>query len=424
MNRRQLLSLLAALPLSGCNADRDRSEPPRPPGKLRLVFKHQPLWGDPAPFRELLSRFERAEEDVELVTEPLPNDSDVLHQYFLTALEAGTRDFDVFVTDVVWVPELARAGWIHDLSDAFPPAALRNEFLPGPAEAVILDGRTFAVPWYADVGILYYRTDLLPRAPETYDELLRFALDAMTARPSVAGYVWQGRQYEGLICNAYEAIWGHGGASMQGDQVLLDTPEARAGLSYLRSLVERGASPASVTSMAEEEARHAFQNGRAALMRNWPYAFAEAQREGSAVRDKVGLAPLPSRSGEAGSGALGGYQLALNARSPSWKRDAALRFLRYLTSLDANVTLAVAYGRNPPRRAAYDDPRLLSGAPFIARLRPMLERARPRPVTPYYPMIADTLAAELSAAITGVRAAGEALRRAQALVNHLTQGRP
>jgi hypothetical protein len=34
-------------------------------------------------------------------------------------------------------------------------------------------------------------------------------------------------------------------------------------------------------------------------------------------------------------------------------------------------------------------------------------------------MIADTLAAELSAAVTGVRSPAEALRRAQALADHL-----
>ncbi|MFS8066658.1 MAG: extracellular solute-binding protein, partial [Byssovorax sp.] len=229
-------------------------------------------------------------------------------------------------------------------------------------------------------------------------------------------------QYEGLVCNAYEAIWGHGGAAMEGSRVLLDTPEARAGLGYLRELLVRGVSPSSVTSMTEEEARHVFQNERAVFMRNWPYAWAEAQREGSPIRGRVGLSPLPTLSGEAGYGALGGYQLAINAHSPSWKREAALRFIAHMTSAETNVTMALAYGRNPPRRAPYTDPRLTEGARLIADLLPMIERARPRPVTPYYPMITDALQAELSAALVGIRPPAEALRRAQAFVDHLTRG--
>src|SRR5262249_44923134 len=82
-----------------------------------LIFKHQPLWGDPGPFRELLASFER-ESGMRVVTEALPNASDVVHQYYVTSLEGGA-DFDVLVADVVWVAEFARAGWIADLTSAF-----------------------------------------------------------------------------------------------------------------------------------------------------------------------------------------------------------------------------------------------------------------------------------------------------------------
>jgi multiple sugar transport system substrate-binding protein len=72
----------------------------------------------------------------------------------------------------------------------------------------------------------------------------------------------------------------------------------------------------------------------------------------------------------------------------------------------------------------YRDPRLLAGAPAIAGLLPLVERAEPRPVTAYYPMFGGTLAAEFSAAVTGVRSPAEALRRAQAEVDHLMREAP
>lgn len=421
MRRRDLLRALAAASVTGCtSAPRGGRDELRPPGKLRLVLKHQPLWGGPAPFRALLAAFERETGDVEVATEPLPNASDVAHQFFLTALEGGTRHFDVFVVDVAWVSEFARAGWLADLSGAFPPDALRRDFLPGAAEAAIFEGRTWATPWYVDAGILYRRTDLVPDPPATYEDLTRAALDAVRAGRVQHGFVWQGKQYEGLVCNVYETIWGHGGEAMHGGRVRLSTPEARAALESMRGYLIRGVSPPSVTSQAEEESRRVFQEGRAAFMRNWPYALAEAQRPGSPVRGKVGVSPLPSATGAPGHGALGGYLLAVNARSPAYKREAALRFLTHLTSTDANVSMALAYGRNPARRAAYEDTRVLSGAGTIPELLPVVERARPRPVTPYYSMISDVLQGEMSAAITGIRPPAEALARAQALVDHLT----
>jgi len=414
------LSMLVLLPaVTGC---RSRSnDTAAESGNLRLVFKHQPLGSDTAPLRQMIAAYERAHPGVQVATEVLPNASDVAHQYFLTALEGGATDFDVFVVDVIWVQEFARAGWIADLSEAFPPEAIQRDFVSSAAAVVSMNGRTFAVPWYVDVGLLYFRSDLVPRAPKTYEELERFAADALRERPQLQGYLWQGRQYEGLICNVYEAIWGHGGDSRR---LELDTPETNAALAYLRSLIERRLSPGSVTSAAEEESRRAFQAGGAVFMRNWPYAWAEAQREDSPIRGRVGFAPLPTVHGEPGPGTLGGWQLAVNARSPPNKRPAAVDLIAHLTSLESNVALALAYGRNPPRRSAYQSPELREHAPHISQLYSILERARPRPVTPYYNLLSDVLQSEFSAAIAGIRSPESALRRAQRQIDRIvSEGR-
>ena len=388
-------------------------------GRVTVVLKHQPLWGDPAAFRALLDRFRRENPDVDLRAETLPNGSDVAREMFLTALEGGAQDFDVFAIDVIWTPEFARAGWLADLSKAFPPERLRRELLPGAAASVVLQGRTWAVPWYLDVGLLFYRTDLVPRAPRTYAELRAFAEEARRRDPSLAGFLWQGRQYEGLNCNVFEVIWGHGGALEQDGRITLDTKAAGAALDFLRGLLASGVSPRSVASAGEEESRRVFQEGRAVFLRNWPYVFALAQAEGSPVRGKVGFSPLPSESGEAGAGALGGWQLAVNAHAPPERIRAAERLVAFLTSHEAAVELALRYSRIPARRAVYDDPRVRTGAPFIASLLPAAMAARPRPVVPEYALATDAIQGELSAAVAGLRPPGEALLRAQRIIDRL-----
>jgi multiple sugar transport system substrate-binding protein len=409
--RARTVALLLAVAALACAREPDPA--PGAAARVRLSFRHAPLWGPPEPLQELLAAFERANPGVEVVPEPIPNSTDVAHQLLLTALHGGSEQLDVFVADVVWVAELARAGWIADLSAAFPPERLRAELLPGPVEAAVVGGRTFAVPWYVDVGVLYRRTDLAPEAPRTYAELRRVARAAMARDAALAGFVWQGRQSEALSCNAFEVIWGHGGETQAGDRLLLDTPAARTALAHLRALLEEGLSPATVTSAAEEETRRAFERGGAVFMRNWPYALALLDGPASPVRGKVGVSPLPTADGSPGAGALGGWMLAISARAPPARRAAAERLVAHLTSPDAALVLAVAYGRNPARRASYDDPRLRAGAPHVAALLPMIERARPRPVTPYYGLVADLLQGELSAAVAGLRTPAEALGRAQ-----------
>lgn len=387
----------------------------------RVVFAHQPLWGDASAFHALLRAFEARHPGTEVASHTLPNASDLAHQVFLTALEGGSDDLDLLVVDVVWVAELARAGWIADLSAEVPPDTVRAEMLEGAAESVIVDGRTWAIPWYVDVGLLYRRVDLVPQPPRTFDDLDRAVEIARSVDPRLAGHVWQGRQYEGLVCNAYESIWGHGGATFTGGgpRLAFDTPAARAGVARLRAQVERGTSPRAVVTMAEEDARRQFQGGGAVFMRNWPYAWAEAEREGSRVRGRVAISALPSHDGSPGPGALGGYHLAVNAHTPPARRALAIELARHLTDHPAGVTLAVAYARNPARRSVYEDPRLRAEAPAVATMVPLLAGARPRPVTPYYPMITDTLQAELSAVVSGLRSAEEALRRAQAFADRL-----
>jgi multiple sugar transport system substrate-binding protein len=401
--------VLAAAVLA-CRSDRDAA----PSGALRLVFRYQPLGPDPAPLRSLVEGFERENPGVRVDLQAIPTGSDLAHQLLVTALGAGGGDLDVFVLDVIWVAEFARAGWLADLSESFPPERVRAEFLAGPAEAVVRDGRTRAVPWFADVGLLYYRTDLVARPPRTYAELAGAARAAMVRAPGIAGFVWQGRQYEGLSCNFFEALWGRGGDALDGERLALDTPAAKEALGSLRGLVETGLSPLSVVVAAEEEARRLFGEGRAVFMRNWPYAWPILAEPASAVRGRVGIAALPSEDGAPAPGVLGGWQLGVSAAAPPGRRAAAARLVRHLTSPEANLVLALAYGRNPARRGSYEDPALARESPFVAGLLPHLERARPRPVTPYYMLVADALQGELSAALSGLRSPEEALRRAQA----------
>jgi len=391
------------------------------PGPLTVVFRHQPLWADPAAFHAFLERFERENQDVQVRAETLPNGSDIAREMFVAALEGGADDFDVFAIDVIWAPEFARAGWLADLSAAFPPQRLARDFLPAAAQAATLEGHTFAVPWFVDVGLLYYRTDLVPRPPRTYAELRQLAFAAMKQHPGLSGFLWQGRQYEGLNCNFFEAAWGHGAEVERKGRIALDTAAAQAGLRWLRETIAGGLSPRSVLSSAEEETRRSFQDGRAVFLRNWPYVWAQVQSEDSPVRGKVGFAPLPTEGGQPGAGALGGWLLAVNARVPEARRRAAGRLIAYLTSQEAETALAVDYSRLPARRAVYDEARLRERAPFIAALLPLALAARPRPVTPWYALASDDMQGELSAAVAGLRPPEEALSRAQRFVDHLEE---
>jgi len=400
--RRRLLHALAASGALAAGCARRST-----PGEI--VFRHPKLFGDTQPFDRLIAAFE-AESGARVRREALPASSDDQHLFYAISLGARSAAFDVLALDVVWVAEFARAGWIRDVSHLVSTPE-RGDLFAGPLAAVTWDRRVYALPWFVDAGLLYYRRDVLDRLgrqpPRTWDELVAAGAAAQRERLVPYGYVWQGKQYEGLVCNALEFVWSHGG----------DIPPAPAdpettarGLRFMRSLVEDGVTPPFVTTLTEEPSRVIFTEGRSAFLRNWPYAWQQAQRADSPVRGKVGVAVLPHASGQVSAATLGGWQLGVNAQST--QPELAERLVAFLASKSAQKALAIAYGYSPPRASLYDDPDLAAAQPFLASLRDVFATARPRPVFPGYVALSQVLQAEFS----GVLAAGKAPQSALAAI--------
>ncbi len=406
------------LSMAGCTQG---NTPEKKERAIVLVFKHGKIAGDPKPFRDLLDRFEREHPGITVKDETLPSSSDEQHQFYTINLDSRSADFDVLSVDVIWVPEFARAGWLRAVTGVLAEGE-QSAFFPAPIKAATYEGRLFAVPWYIDAGLLYYRKDLLKQynrtVPKTWQDLVQTAQTVMAKQKDVYGFIWQGKQYEGLICNVLEFLWGNGGALIEQGRPVIDSPQNVLALAFMRDLIDKyGVSPPLVFTAVEEPTRNIFGSGRALFMRNWPYAWSIFEREGSAVKGKVGVAALPSFPGHESASTLGGWQLGVNrySRHP----EAAEKLVWFLTSPMAQKILALTIGYKPTRKALYKAPDILREQPFVASLYGIFMAARPRPVTPFYPMITQVLQPEFSAAITGIKTPEEALASAEKQVEHI-----
>jgi multiple sugar transport system substrate-binding protein len=403
---RALVLVLAAVLLAACG----RWEPGG--ADIRLVLRHSRMPPEADPLPALLREFERRNPGVRVVREALPWSADVQHQFYVINLEGRSVGFDVLMLDVIWVPEFARAGWLLDVTDRWPPAE-RAEHFAATVAAATSGGRVWAVPWVMNVGLLYYRRDLLDRhglgPPQTYEELARQArlMLSREADGRLGGFLWQGKQYEGLVVNVLESLWAAGTALVAADGRLLPDPDIAAqALASRRSLLTSGVSPRLVTGADEELTRREFGAGHAIFLRNWPYAARLFEMPGSPVKDRVGIAPLP------GPGALGGAHLGINraTRHP----DAAWRLVEFLTRAQAQRAIGDAVGLHPTRPALITDP----------ILRTVFEQARPRPVSPWYQTLSATLQPELSAAIVGTKSPAQALGDARRRLEYFLEGAP
>jgi multiple sugar transport system substrate-binding protein len=170
--------------------------------------------------------------------------------------------------------------------------------------------------------------------------------------------------------------------------------------------------PGSVLTWQEEHARLAFQNGQAAFMRNWPYAWALLQdRSASQVAGRFSVAPFPAGDGGRPAAALGGAQLAINRRTAN--PELAWSLVDYLTAPAQMLERAQLAAQLPARGSLYGSDALASVLPLPADLvEQALDVAEPRPVTPVYAELSEILQIRLHRALSGQQPPEAALRDA------------
>lgn len=309
-------------------------------------------------------------------------------QQYLQYFEANSGEVDIMEIDVIWPGDLAEN--LVDLYqyDGFQDAV--SEFIPAIIENNTVDGKLVGMPYFTDAGLLYYRTDLLEKygydsPPTTWSELQEMAQTIQegeqASNQDFTGFVWQGNAYEGLTCDALEWVASSGGGTIVSPEKVITINNENAINALQRAADWVGTiSPAGVTGYQEEDARGVWQNGNAAFMRNWPYAYVTGNAEDSAVAGKFAVAALPAGENGSPAACLGGWQLAVNkySNNPAVAADVVL----FYTSPETQLQRAIELSALPTRLAVYQEQALLdSDNAFLAEFQSVAEAATPRPST-------------------------------------------
>lgn len=366
--------------------------------------------------------------EVQIVTPP--NDASERLALYQQVLSAGSDRIDVLQVDVVWPGLLG-----NHLLDLKPHTqGVEKDHFAGYIANNTNNGRLVAMPWFANAGLLFYRQDLLQKhgqkVPATWDELGAVAKKVQDAERAVGndkmwGYVWQGRAYEGLTCDALEWVASHGGGSIvEGDgKVSIRNANAAKALQSAASWVGT-ISPTAVLNYAEEESRGVFQAGNAVFMRNWPYAWSLAQGADSVIRGKVGVATLPKGGANGRNAAtLGGESLAVSKYSKHPAEAAAL--VMHMTSAAVQKERALRGSFNPTISALYRDPEILKANPFMGELYGTFTHAVARPATvtgPRYNQVSNQFWNAAHEVLSGKAKPEESLQRLEQSLNRLSRG--
>ncbi len=370
--------------------------------------------------KNILAQWNSQHPDQKVTLKEQSDSADQQHDDLVQHFKAQDSGYDVVSVDVVWSSEFAAQGWLEPLTGKF--SIDTAPLLQVAVDAATYRGKLYAAPLTSDGGMLYYRTDLVPKPPTTWAEL---EADCAIAKAHDMGcYAGQFAKYEGLTVNASEAINASGGQIVKADGKTadVDTPQAAKGLSWLADMYKKGEIPKEAITYQEEQGRQAFEAGKLLFLRNWSYVYNLAATDGgSVVKGKFAVAPEPGPDG-IGATTLGGHSLGMSVYSAH--KATAYDFMKFYESDPIQRELLVKQSNAPVLKSLYTDPALLAN-PQLGYLKTegeALAHGKSRPVTPFYPAVTAAIEENAYAAIKGDKSVDQALKDMQAAINSATGG--
>ncbi|MEA2385597.1 MAG: trehalose/maltose transport system substrate-binding protein [Solirubrobacteraceae bacterium] len=338
-----------------------------------------------------------------------PASADAQRQQFIQRQQAKSGDCDIFSSDVIWTAEFASQKWIYDMTPVINQR--KSEFIGAPLETVHFEGKYFGVPETTDAGFLYYNDTKVKSVPSTWQAVYQQAA-------SKGGIVYQGAAYEGLTCDYLELLFAAGGQVLNSDgtKAAINSPQATKALQLMVDGIKQGAAPKAVTTYMEPESLAAWETGKYAFMRNWPYAYAASNNDkGTKIKGKFQVSPQPSFEGGGKGGVLGGHNSVISVYSKN--PGAALAVVNYVTGVENNVRNASQFSLAPVLSAAYDNAKVKKALPFSDQLKQAVGQAHARPVSPVYPQISQAIYNNVNDALAGRQAPADAVKKMQSAID-------
>jgi trehalose/maltose transport system substrate-binding protein len=350
-------------------------------------------------FKQVATLYSRTHPAVRVKLLQLPNSADAQRFELEQRQQVKSPQCDVLGIDVIWTAEFAAQGWLRDLTPAIRARA--RAFIPSTLATAKFEGRYWAIPFNTNAGLLYYNKTKVRTPPSTWQQAYKYASHS-------GGLAYQARRYEGLTVDFLELLYSAGGRvlSRDGKTATINSPQARRALAFMQHGIKRGSAPRAVLTYMEEESRNAFQSGKAALLRNWPYVYARAKR----AHLPFGVEALPPFGDGRPASVLGGYNLGISSYSTN--PGAALSFINFATAPAAQKRFFIASALPAVITRVYRDPAVVRAAPFAPTLLRAVENGIPRPVTPVYTQISQAIYNSVYAALTDGTAPEAALSKA------------
>lgn len=388
--------------------------PAAQPVKLTFWFNWEGTNADV--MKDLVNRFNAANPDI--IVEPVFQPYADMTTLLQTAIAGGTTP-DVVALDLILIPQIAESGAIAPLDDyvAADPDINIKDFYPLLADYDIMGGKRYALPVSTNNMQLIWNKDLFAKAgldpekaPTTWDEMQAMAEQCQDPANGVVGFEFYTQPTgEGITWQFQVWLWAAGGQFLNADNTAaaFNTPEGLKALTFVSDMLKgKGSQPGPWGLFGDQKACMQLDG-------SWLFGYRKD------APFQWGIAPVPAPQGGTTASNVGGEHIFMFDASPN--KDAAWKFIKYLTSADVQLEWDQKTGFLPVRQSVAEDasylkwinetePRML---PFVNGMA----TAHTRPATSKYYAVSDAFSREIQKALLGEATPAAALAAAETAVN-------
>lgn len=365
-----------------------------------------------------------------------------LRQKVTEDVALGAGNFDIVTIGTYDTPFWGANKWVIDLEPYFAKMSSedraaydRNDLLKPIRSALSYKGDQFALPFYGESSMIFYRKDLMKKAgitmPEapTWQEIYNIAVKLNDPAKNQYGIALRGlpgwgqnMAVFGTMIDAFGARWFDLNWHPQ-----FDSPEMKKAFEFYKKIILDAGEPGPTTA-GYTECLALMSSGKAAMWYDATVSAGTLMGADSSVKDKVGYALAPSDK-KANTGWLWAWALAIEGSSKN--KDAAFKFITWATSKKYInlVGESIGWQQAPPgtRVSTYENPKYKAAAPFADLTLKSIKNADydkptidPVPYKgvqyvsiPEFQGLGERVAQELAAYLSGSKTVDEALAASQ-----------
>ncbi len=393
-----LTLILFLVVLTACGNSEENTQQEENDGKQEILLWHY-YTGSEEALNEILADYNESQDEVEVVAEYVPFD-EMNRQ--LSVGTAGNTLPDVVIADTVNNVSMASMGILADITDYVEEWGEADQFLEGPFNSTIYEGKQYGLPLTTNSLGLFYNKKMLEEAgieepPTTWEELEETA--AALTTDEAKGFGLSAVRSEEATFQFYPFIYSAGGTYKE-----LDSPEVAGAFDFLKNMFDQGYMSQDILTATQDDLTRMFIEENLAMMINGPWMIERIQENEDL---EFGVTNIPKDQEFAS--VTGGDNISI---TETGNHEAAWDFITWLFEPEQNERFAMETGYYPTRSDVLNEADYWKNEEVVKEFIPIMEVAEARGPSPDWPGVSEEIQLAIQKILTDEQPVEDALSEA------------